>query len=157
MPARPGREPAPDVAAAGNGGEVVELVENTGARKPLHDAERKRGAANAAAGDAERSPRIVILASVELAVEMCQANVAQLANRAGECGIDDAAVDLLLTLVSLLLTLVRRAFRVLIVVGDHRLAGVGQRARVAQLLHRSVDDEIIKRRDDTLHRLDVAI
>ena len=50
----PGGEPAADVAAAGDGGEVVELGQEPGARQPLENAQGEGGAADAPARQAER-------------------------------------------------------------------------------------------------------
>jgi hypothetical protein len=46
---QPGGEPAADIATAGHRGEVIELAEDADVCKALQHAERKRGAANAAA------------------------------------------------------------------------------------------------------------
>jgi hypothetical protein len=62
----PAREPRADVAAAGDGGDVVELVEDTVGRalpepgQPLDDAQREAGAADAAAGEAERRALLLV-------------------------------------------------------------------------------------------------
>src|ERR1019366_4534515 len=49
----PGCEPATDVAAAGNGGEIVEIGQNAGIGQALEGAEREGGTADPTARDAK--------------------------------------------------------------------------------------------------------
>src|SRR6185369_430362 len=53
----PRAEPAPEVAAARDGREVVELIEEAQLDQPLQQSEVERRAADAAAGEAERRAR----------------------------------------------------------------------------------------------------
>lgn len=48
-----GLQPASDIAAAGNGGEIVEARQQPRLGERLQDAQRERGAADAAAGEAQ--------------------------------------------------------------------------------------------------------
>ena len=56
----PGGQPAADVAAAGNGGEIVEPRQQPAVGQPLDHAEGEGGAPDAAAGDAQRTERLLL-------------------------------------------------------------------------------------------------
>jgi len=49
----PRAQPTADISTARDGGEIVELFEQTAAREALQNSESKRGAANPAAGETE--------------------------------------------------------------------------------------------------------
>src|SRR5437899_7979713 len=53
----PSRQPAADVAAAGDRRQIMEMPQQPVGGESLQDAERKGGAADAAAGEAERRSR----------------------------------------------------------------------------------------------------
>src|SRR5687768_11258313 len=54
MIAYPGREPSADIAATGDGREIIEFLEHVSARQRLQYAKAKACAADAAAGKAKR-------------------------------------------------------------------------------------------------------
>jgi hypothetical protein len=95
----PRGEPASDVAAAGDGGEIVELVEHVRAGQPLDDAQGEGGAADAAAGDAERGARtridFAIRGEMEGVVNVLEPHVAQWLDGAGKRIIDNPPVQYL--------------------------------------------------------------
>ena len=52
--AQPGRQPRPNIAAAGHSRKIVEFAQQLGVRKALHHAKCERGAADTAARQAQR-------------------------------------------------------------------------------------------------------
>ena len=57
----PGGQPGADVTAAGDRGEVIEAAEESVIGESLNGAEGEGGAADSAAGDAERAERLFLL------------------------------------------------------------------------------------------------
>ena len=62
---QPRREPAADVAAAGDGREIVDRCERADAREALQHAERERRAADAAARETERARAALVHARMQ--------------------------------------------------------------------------------------------
>ena len=86
---QPGREPTADVAAARNGREVIELLQEVVAREPLDESERERAGAYAAARKTER----LRADGVQTPVDGREADIAQPLQVVGEGLFEQEAVE----------------------------------------------------------------
>src|SRR5579864_7707378 len=81
----PGRKPAPDVASAGNGGKIVKIFQDAEFGQPLQGSQRECGAADAAAGDAQRTALLSSQHGVFLGQYLLKAERSFRAVRSGHC------------------------------------------------------------------------
>src|SRR5436305_391868 len=81
----PGREPAANVASTGNGGEIVKVLEDAKLGQPLQGSQCECGAADAAAGDAQRAALLSTQHGVLLGQHLFKTKRSFRAVRSGHC------------------------------------------------------------------------
>ena len=90
LPADPRTQPASDVAAAGDGREIVKMFQHAAPREALRHAERERRAADAAAGKTQRRDALV---RVDAPVDGCNVDVRDGLEVFGKRGFEQQPVE----------------------------------------------------------------